>query len=188
MRLLFVGGDFVRKGGPLLLEALRRPLGTAWQLDVVTQQPVPATPGVVVHHGLGPNSPELLRLFEDADLFVLPSLGECLSVVLMEATAAALPVVATRVGALAEAVQTGADESGLIVPPGDVDALHAAMAALVADPARRARMGRAGHGLAVRTFDARRNADDLLAIIGECAAANPHQPQRGRHGRPGRAA
>lgn len=167
VRILFVGGEWRRKGGAQLLEALAGlPPGT-WQLDVVTRDRVPQTPGVIVHHGVGPNSPQLLDLFAQADLFVLPSLGECLAVVLMEATAAALPIITTDVGALAEAVRPG--ETGLIVPPKDVAALRDALAALVADPARRASMGRGGHRLALEWFVAADNNRILLDIVAEHA-------------------
>lgn len=167
VRILFVGGEWKRKGGPQLLTALASlPAGT-WQLDAVTRDAVPPTPGVVVHHGVGPNSPQLLDLFARADLFVLPSLGECLAVVLMEATAAALPIITTDVGALAEAVRPG--ESGLIVPPNNVPALHDALAALVSDPARRISMGRGGHALASERFVAADNNRQLLSIVAEHA-------------------
>ena len=165
VRILFVGGDWTRKGGPVLLSALAGLPADAWRLDVVTREPVPATPGVTVHHGVGPNSPELLSLFSEADLFVLPSLGECLAVVLMEATAAGLPVVTTDVGALAEAVRPA--ESGLIVPPKDVRALREALSALLGDPVRRHSMGRAGHVLARERFDARANNQTLLDLVAE---------------------
>jgi glycosyltransferase involved in cell wall biosynthesis len=169
VRLLFVGGDFRRKGGPLLLECLRGQLAGRCELDVVTREPVAAPPGVRVHHGLGPNSPELLRLFAEADVFVLPSLGECLAVVLMEATAAGLPVVTTDVGALGEALRPG--ESGLLIPPGDARALGQALEHLVADADRRRRMGRAGLALATRKFDAARNNRLLLDLLVEVAEA-----------------
>jgi glycosyltransferase involved in cell wall biosynthesis len=164
-RILFVGGEWRRKGGPQLLEALAGLPAAGWRLDAVTRDPVPTVPGVTVHHGVGPNSPELLRLFQQADLFVLPSLGECLAVVLMEATAAALPVVTTDVGALAEAVRPG--ETGMIVPPNDVASLRAALAALVADPARRISMGRGGHALALDRFVAADNNRQLLDLVAE---------------------
>jgi glycosyltransferase involved in cell wall biosynthesis len=128
---------------------------------------VPQTPGVIAHHGVGPNSPALLDLFAKADLFVLPSLGECLAVVLMEATAAALPIITTDIGALTEAVRPG--ESGLIVPPKDVPALRDALAALVADPVRRTSMGRGGHALAAERFVAADNNRQLLNIVAEHA-------------------
>lgn len=177
LRLLFVGGDWVRKGGPQLLEALVGLPDGSWQLDAVTREPVREIPGVTVHHGVGPNSPELLRLFREADLFVLPSLGECLAVVLMEATAAGLPIVTTDVGALGEAVTVG--ETGLVVPPNDVSALRQALATLLADPARRRSMGRGGHALAKDVFDANANNRTLLTLVAEIARQGA---------RPGRAA
>lgn len=177
VRVLFVGGDWERKGGAQLLDALAGLPAGSWRLDAVTQSAVPPWPGVVVHHGMQPNSPELLRLFAAADLFVLPTLGECLALVLMEAAAAGLPIVTTDVGALAEAVRPG--ETGLIVPPRDVAALRGALAALLDDPALRWRMGRGGHALAGERFVAPRNNHQLLDLVAEHARLGA---------RPGRAA
>jgi glycosyltransferase involved in cell wall biosynthesis len=163
VRILFVGGDFYRKGGPLLLELMRGPLGERCDLDIVTGADVVALPHVTVHHGLGPNSAELVQLFERADVFVLPSYADCLAMVLMEAGAAALPVITTMVGALPEAVMPG--ESGALVPPSDGRALSAALEMLVSDAALRGRMGRASHELAIRKFDSVRNNSALLEIL-----------------------
>jgi glycosyltransferase involved in cell wall biosynthesis len=166
VRLLFVGGDFQRKGGDLLLQCLDGGLGERCELHVVTRdETVQPGPNVRVYRGVGPNSPELLRLFREADIFVLPSRGECLAVVLMEATAAGLPVVTTDVGALGEAVRPG--ESGLLAPAGDGRALAGALTALVDDAALRARMGRAGHAMACELFDAAVNNRALLDLIAE---------------------
>jgi glycosyltransferase involved in cell wall biosynthesis len=173
IRLLFVGGDFRRKGGHLLLEALRGPLSERCELHIVTRERVAPQPNVHVHHGLGPNSPELLRLFAESDVFVLPSLGECLAVVLMEATAAGLPVITTRVGALAEAVRPG--ESGLLVPTGDPGALREALVALVDDSSIRRRMGRAGLALADAKFDAARNNQAILDLLVEVACVRDNE-------------
>jgi len=165
VRLLFVGGDWERKGGPQLLEALAGLPAGSWTLDVVTRVPVPPMAGVTVHHGIDSNSPKLVRLFSEADLFVLPSLGECLAVVLMEATAAGLPLITTDVGALAEAVRPG--ETGLVVPPNDVMALRQALASLLNDPTRRQTMGRGGHMLACERFDASANNRTLLDLVAD---------------------
>lgn len=167
LKLLFVGGDFRRKGGPLLLELMRGPLGGRCELDVVTSSPVEVGPNVHVHFGLGPNDPALLRLFERADIFVLPSLAECLAIVLMEATAAGLPVMATNVGALREAVTDG--QSGFLFRAGDLSALACAIAALADDPTRRATMGRESFRLANERFDARTNGRALLQLVAEIA-------------------
>lgn len=174
VRLLFVGGNFDRKGGPLLLDSLQGSLAERCEVDIVTQDQVPARPGVRVHHGLGPNSPELGALYANADLFVLASRAECLAVVLMEATAAALPVITTDVGALAEAVVPG--ESGVVIPADDGRALRAAIERLVDDPALRERMGRSGRRLAQRKFDARRNNATTLDLLVEVA----HRPIKQR--------
>jgi glycosyltransferase involved in cell wall biosynthesis len=163
VRLLFVGGDFRRKGGPQLLACLEGSLAERCRLDVVTQANVEPRAGVRVHRGLGPNSPELLRLFAQADVFVLPSRADCLAMVLMEAAAAALPVVTTDVGALGEAVVDG--ESGFVVRAGDGAGLRRALEALVADRELRGRMGRTGLAVARRRFDARGNGRALLDFV-----------------------
>ena len=176
-RILFVGGDWERKGGPILLEALAGLPADSWRLDVVTRDAVAPHSGVTVHRNVGPNSPELLKLFSRADLFVLPSLGECLAVVLMEATAAALPIVTTNVGALSEAVEVG--KTGLVIPPRDVSALREALRHLVDDADMRRTMGRAAHMFALERFVATKNNQQILELLAEQARLGA---------RPGRAA
>jgi glycosyltransferase involved in cell wall biosynthesis len=75
-------------------------------------------------------------------LFVLPSLAEGISNTILEAMACACRVLATRVGGNAELVDAGT--TGELVPPGAVEAMAQAPAALAADPVRTARMGQAG--------------------------------------------
>jgi glycosyltransferase involved in cell wall biosynthesis len=163
LRLLFIGGDFRRKGGPELLEVMRGPVGHRFTLDVVTQADVAALPNVHVHRNVQPNSPTLRRLLSEADLFVLPTYADCLAVVLEEAAAAGLPVVTTRVGALAESVEEG--QSGLLVDAGDISGLSLALATLADDPARRTRMGRAAFALAERKFSAAKNTRAILDLL-----------------------
>jgi glycosyltransferase involved in cell wall biosynthesis len=173
VRILFVGGDFRRKGGPALLECMRdSSLASRCELHIVTQTDVAPQPNVFVHRGLQANSPELLSLFASADVFVLPTLADCLAVVLMEATAAGLPVITTDVGALSEAVRPG--ESGMLIAAGDTTALSWALTALVDDPCLRRQMGRAGQALAREKFDAQRNNRALLDLVVELGLARQH--------------
>lgn len=165
VRVLFVGGDFVRKGGSVLLDAVRGELGRRCELHLVTRADVPAAPGIVVHRDVRPNSEEILALFAQADAFVLPSLGDCLPVALMEATAAGLPVITTDVGALRETVEQG--WSGLVCAPGEPRDLARAIERLVGDASLRVRMGRAAFDLARRKFDATANDDRLLDLMVE---------------------
>jgi glycosyltransferase involved in cell wall biosynthesis len=85
-----------------------------------------------------------------AEVFVLPSRSEGFSNAIVEAMAAALPVVATNVGGNAEAVQDGV--SGVIVPPDDPDALASAIVDLLSDTAKAKQMGQAGKRLAAEKF------------------------------------
>ena len=81
-------------------------------------------------------------LLADLDVFVLPSLWEGFGLVLLEAMAAGRPVVASAVGPIPEIVVDG--ETGLLVPPGDSDALARAVVRVLRDPDLAARLGRAG--------------------------------------------
>jgi glycosyltransferase involved in cell wall biosynthesis len=86
--------------------------------------------------------PDLRDRLRELDLFVLPSRDENLPMALLEAMAAAVPVVATRVGGVPELVEDGV--SGRIVEPERVQPLAEAIGELLDDPERRLSLGRAG--------------------------------------------
>ncbi|HEV2472441.1 MAG TPA: glycosyltransferase, partial [Chthonomonadales bacterium] len=85
----------------------------------------------------------------------------------IEAMAAERPVVASNTGGLPETVRDG--ETGILAPPGDVEALSAALAALLEDPALSARLGRAGRLRAIEQYDANTMARKVLQIYREMA-------------------
>jgi len=85
---------------------------------------------------------EMPRQYQQADLFVLPSRRESFGLVLAEAMACGLPVVATTAGAVPEVVEDGV--TGVLVPPDDPEALASAIASLLSDRPRLQAMGRAG--------------------------------------------
>ncbi len=163
LRMLFVGGHFVRKGGDTLLQAFERlEPGTA-ELHVVTREIVEQRPGVHVHTGLHANTPELIALFHQADVFVLASRAEAFPNVVVEACAAGLACIVTDVGGMAEMVTDGT--TGLVVKPDDVDALTAALQQLVDDRDRCRQMGHAARRRALAAFDGRTNAARIVDII-----------------------
>jgi glycosyltransferase involved in cell wall biosynthesis len=90
------------------------------------------------------------RLLAQADLFVLPTLGEGFGLVILEAMVHGLPVVATRTMAIPEIVAHG--ETGLLVPLRDAAALAQAISSLAADAGLRRRLGEAGRERVAREF------------------------------------
>jgi glycosyltransferase involved in cell wall biosynthesis len=98
------------------------------------------------------------RVAPDADRDGLPN-------VVVEALSQGLPVVATRVGAIAEAVEDGVH--GRLVPPEDPAALAAAIDALAGDPAARRRCGEAGVARVARDFDLEAAIDRLVGLLAQ---------------------
>jgi glycosyltransferase involved in cell wall biosynthesis len=165
VRILFVGGDFERKGGALLLEAFRSlPAGSA-ELILVTHATLPEEKGVVVHNNIQPNSAELLDFYQSSDIFVLPSNAEAFGIAAVEASASGLPVIATFSGGLPDIVVH--QETGFLIPVGDVRSLSTYLRTLVENTELRKRMGRAAYRRAQIKFDARKNADRLVEILCE---------------------
>lgn len=105
----------------------------------------------VVHPVTGVSDAELAALLASAEVMCVPSMYEGFSLPTVEALASGTPLVASDAGALPEVVgrESGA---GVLVPPGDVDALVAALGRVLDDPAERARMGEAGRARALEKF------------------------------------
>jgi glycosyltransferase involved in cell wall biosynthesis len=167
-RILFVGGDFERKGGTLLLEWYRDQGRGRCELDIVTRSQVAPESGIQVHRNVSGNTPEARRLFAQADVFVLPSLGECFGIASVEAMAAGLPVVATNVGGAADIVDHG--QTGFLIRPNDRTDLANALDALLTDTPTRQAMGLRGRARAERMFDGVANAQALITCLREIAA------------------
>ena len=167
VKILFVGGNLARKGGLLLLQAFRalKPLNI--ELHLVTRDRVPPETGVFAYYDMQPNSDALKQLYWQSDIFCLPTLGDCLAMVLSEAGAAKLPLVSTTVAATPEIVHDG--ETGLLTRPGDVAGLTAALRRLVEDKDLRNRLGEQARILVAREFDAQVNAQRLLDLLKQVA-------------------
>ena len=149
-RLLFVGVEFDRKGGPVLLEAFSRvraarPDAELHLVGPRARPPGGAAPGVVWHGYLDAAVPEEAARFDallrDCALFVLPSRYEPFGLAPLEAMANGLPAVVTDAWALAENVRDGVD--GARVPPDAPGALAEVLLALLNDPKRLRTMGEA---------------------------------------------
>jgi glycosyltransferase involved in cell wall biosynthesis len=175
VKLLFVGGDFRRKGGDSLLASFARGLADRCELDIVTKENVDLAGlrNVRVHQGFGPNDADLLQLYAAADIFVFPTFADTLPLVVMEAMASSLPVVTTTVGALTEEVDEGV--SGFLVPTADPDALSRAILRLVESPELRLQMGAASRRIAAERFNAARNYPRIVDLCKESVDRATHR-------------
>ena len=104
---------------------------------------------------------ELERLYDRAAVVVLPSYREGLPLCVLEAMAHGRPVVATAVGGIPQLVEDG--RTGLLVEPGDAEALRSALERLLSDPELRRRMGRAARARVQRMCSWERVTDETLA-------------------------
>ncbi|MEM8801035.1 MAG: glycosyltransferase [Pseudomonadota bacterium] len=165
--LVFVGRLAGIKGVPLLIDAVVQllPKHPDLHLTLVGDGPEKAsletcaaqlglTDRVTFTGYLGQQ--EVAAILKTADMLVLPSFAEGVPVVLMEAMAARLPVIATRVAGVQELVEDGV--SGHVIPPGDLDALINAIDQLLKVPEQRAQMGAAGHAKVEAEFDVAKEA------------------------------
>jgi glycogen(starch) synthase len=106
---------------------------------------------------------ELHRRYASADIALLPSRYESFGLVMVEAMMHGLPVVSCAAGGVVDVVTDGVD--GLLVPPGDTDALTDAVRRLVIDRSLRLRMGAAGRSSFERAFGVARSAERFEALL-----------------------
>ncbi len=176
-RLLFVGGDFERKGGADLLAAFEESLHPSCELHIVSNgAPEKLPEGVTVYRNIAPYSPELLEQYRQADIFALPTRNEAYGHVFIEAMAAGLPVIATHINAIPEILPE--ENRPYLIAPGDREALTTAVLAFRADPSLRQKLGQAGRERARSQFDANVCAARTVAWLKELADAAWTQKKR----------
>jgi len=179
--LLFVGRLAAVKGVPLLLEALAQArqnlpdlrltlVGDGPDRTALMAQTRAMNLGDAVDFAGYRSQSEVAALLAYSDCLVLPSFAEGVPVVLMEAMAARLPVIASRVGGTAELVEDGV--SGHLIAPGDAGALHNAILAVMTGPDRAA-MGQAGRARVAAEFDINAEAARLARLFQSGPALPP---------------
>jgi glycosyltransferase involved in cell wall biosynthesis len=110
------------------------------------------------------------RLLMEAQLFVLSTHFEALPISILEAMRAGLPVIATDVGGIREAVIH--ERNGLLVPRADVPALRSALARLIAEPSQRLTMGTAGRQRWKEHFTATTMAARTIEVYNRALSKN----------------
>jgi glycosyltransferase involved in cell wall biosynthesis len=175
--ILFAGRLAPNKGLPTLIESWaglspsnRLPLvlvGQDWGMRASLEQRAAelGVAGEVRFLGNLRDIRDYVSVFAGATVFVLPSEYEAFGLVLLEAMAASVPIVATRVGGIPEAVTEG--ETALLVPYGNVWELRRALNEFVSDRELATRFGKAGFQRVERSFSWDRTVDSLVAIYKE---------------------
>jgi colanic acid/amylovoran/stewartan biosynthesis glycosyltransferase WcaL/AmsK/CpsK len=189
VRFVSIGRLVEKKGHAYALHALRQVLdaGIEARLGIIGEGPQRAELEALIKLlELGEavtlygrrSQEEVARLADEADLFVIASTAsasgdvEGQGLVLQEAQAMGLPVIATRHNGFPEGMIDG--ETGLLVPEADIDGLAAGMIELARHPEYWAAMGRAGHAFVRERFDQPRLTGQLLGVLG----ARPPSMQR----------
>jgi glycosyltransferase involved in cell wall biosynthesis len=190
VRLLFVGWLEREKGIFELIEACQKLCcGRKFTLDVVGEgHASDEARALVVRCGLTDvvrfrgwlQAPDLARALADADVLVLPSWAEGLPNAVVEAMAARLAVVVTRVGAIPDVITD--HRSGLLVAPKSTEALRFALAEVIDDSNLRERLASEAYEIAARDFGVELAVDKVIheienAIAAACAT---HAGGRGR--------
>jgi len=178
-RLLFVGRLVYQKGLDLLFKALAELHAHPWELCLVGDGPQrprlesfaeknQITARVRFANWLDGSA--LLEEYHQSNLFVFPSRHEGMPNAVLEAMACGLPVIASHIAGNEELVVNG--ETGLLIPPEDVDALQQALAQLLVDPERCKRMGAAGRQRVEAHYAWSQIAAQYMELIGDLAFRN----------------
>lgn len=180
VRVLFVGRVGPLKGSDVLLEALTRARASVPRFiaTLVGAGESEAALAEARTHPLvragavrltGALDAKRVAEFRAADIFVLPTRSDSFPMAVLEAMACGLAVVASHVGAIPWMLEDGA--CGLLVPPGDVDALAQVLIRLAGDPELRQRLGAAARVRQQDRFDARGAARALDVVLAEAVGS-----------------
>ncbi len=168
--ILFVGGDFARKGGHDLVNVFLENFADRAELHLVTQTNLNVNhPHIHLHKTIKAYTPDWLALYHQADVFVMPTYSEPFGWVFIEAMAAGLPIVATNITAIPEMVTSG--ENGFLIEPGDRVALTQSIDQLINNPELRQKMGHQGRNLVEHKFNAKTNFKKLEHLFNEAIVA-----------------
>jgi glycosyltransferase involved in cell wall biosynthesis len=149
--VLFVGMNWKRKGGPTLVEAFKKICGKYPKatLKIIGCYPKIDHPQVKILGKLNIN--DLTQHYETASIFCMPSVNEPFGAVFVEAMEYALPIIATKTGAIPDMVKDG--WNGYLIKPGDVDSLSSALDELLSNPDLCKKFGNNGKSQANKDYN-----------------------------------
>jgi len=166
--ILFIGNDFKRKGGYDVLEVFLETFLEKAELILVTNAPVKCQhPNIQIYRDVQAYTSEWIELYHRADVFVLPTYFEAFGWVFIEAMAAGLPIIATRINAIPEIVNHG--ETGFLIQPGDRNGLAYCLKELMENRTLRHQMGTKGRKVVEQKFNAHTHCQILEDVFREAS-------------------
>lgn len=150
--ILFIGGNWKRKGGSILLQAfenIQKVHKDATLTIVSWRAPKIMKPGITLYGKVGLD--EISKLFHQASIFCMPSFIEPFGIVFIEAMMNKLPIVATKINAIPDFVTD--NQNGFLVQPGNVDQLETALMKLLDSPVLCKKYGENGYDIYLEKYN-----------------------------------
>jgi len=164
LRVVFVGADFMRKGGDVLMEVVALPEFSEVEWHLVTKSPPPAAnANVTCYLDFNSDAEGLRNLVQKSDVLVLPTRADCSSIATLEASACGVPTIITRMAGIPDLVEDGV--TGLLLEQPTVGHLAAALRKYQAAPELLKLHGRAAREKIVRGFDIRVVVEKIRAAM-----------------------
>ena len=152
-KLVFVGNDFVRKGGNLLVDLHQQHFKDVAELHIYSSGAVEtAIQKNVFIHGAVENNHLVNNILPSMDIFVMPTSFDQTPNAIIEAMAASLPVITFDTGGISEMVDN--NTSGFVVPQGDTQQLQGKLHELISNKDLRMKVGAAGCAKFIKNYDA----------------------------------
>ncbi len=154
LRVVFIGADFLRKGGDVLMEVANQPefRDVEWHL-VTKSPPVTDLPNIKSYTGFDADADGLRNLVRACDVLVLPTKADCSPIVVLEAAASGIPSIATSMAGIVDLIDDRV--SGRLIDRPDAACLAGALEEYRSSPELLESHGRAAREKIVREFDAR---------------------------------
>jgi hypothetical protein len=168
-QVLFIGGDLARKGADIVYELARQDKFKDVDFHIVSPHAEAGPDNIHPHRGFAAESPDLIRLAAECDLFILPTRADTSSISALEAAACGLPAIITDRGGIREIVIDGV--TGTVLPESKFDAFEKELSTYLENPDVLEQRGRCARLHVEQNYSKTRHMQILNGVIARAAAA-----------------
>lgn len=163
-KILFLGGDFYRKGGEIILELARQKEFENCTFHCVTRTFSTPNKNIVLHNNMTGDSPELIELVKSCDVFILPTKADCYSLAALEAASCGLPIIISNVGGISDIVNNNL--LGKLISNITVEEFKDALFEYVSDENKLVEHGKNAREHIVKNFSKDEHVSTIKELIG----------------------